>query len=237
MPPKGKSYKKGAKRYKKKTYKNKSRMGKPSAGLTTSVYKFRRQKLVRFNFGGVMPDGWSPCTDHTSCIYRSWMFTAADDITGWNEFQQLFQQYKIDGVRLQLYPDGNTITTQRDQPQFIMMTIPTRHGYAPTSREALLQHQALKKKIVFNQAQPLEIYMKMKQASAVYSSSDVGNPQYTDYTATKPKFIATEEPNANHYGFTTYLQTANDTSFTTGSWTAVAISMYVTVYFTMKGVA
>lgn len=238
MPPKNKYKKKTYSNYKKK-FNKKSKLGKPSKGIVTSEYKFRRQKQFHYNLGmDLSAAGWNLCTDVDFCIYKTWEFNAAADVTAWTDFSQLFQSYKLDSARIQVYPDTNTITTLRQAPQMCMITIPTRTGYVPSTWAALQNHQAMKKEILFRQDQPIDMYMKLNQQSMIYSSNSTGNPQYTDYVKTKPKFIATEEGNAMHYGFTTYIFTINQTPMDgTGSWNQVALNIWQTIYFTCKGVA
>lgn len=242
MPYK-RNYRRKPRRTKKRFVRKKvSALGRPSYGLRTSEYKFRRQKRIHFNVGGGLPLGWNIVTDTNNCIYREWSFWAADAVAGWTEFAQLFRQYKIDAVKLEFYPDINTITTARQNPQMMLVTIPTRHGYAPTTRAAMEQHQSMKKQIIFSNRQPLSLYMKLNQATAVYSLNEGIEPHYTDYVKTKPKFIPTEEDHAEHYGLATYLMSVNETAIawappTPASFTPFAVTMWQTVYLTMKEVA
>lgn len=225
---------------KKMKYTKKAKLGRPSQSLATSEYKFRRQMNHHYNFGNALPDqSWHVCTDADYCIYKTWEFTANADVTAWSEFQQLFQSYKLDSVRIQIYPDINNLTSQRLNPQMMLITIPTRHGFVPTTFAALKNHQALKKQIIFQNNQPVDLYMKLNQQTMVYSvnPNDPNNP-YTDYVKTKPKYIATEEGDTVHYGLTTYIFTINQTALDKpDGWTPVACNIWNTMYFTCKGVA
>lgn len=220
-----------------------STLGRPSYGLRTSEYKFRRQKRIHFNIGGNLPPEWNSVTDTDNCIYNEWAFHAASDVSGWPEFAQLFRQYKLDAVKLEFYPDINTVTTNRLNPQMMMVTIPTRHGYAPVTRAAMEQHQSMRKQIIFSNKQPLSIYMKLNQASCIYSLQEGIAPTYTDYVKSKPRFIASEEDHAEHYGFATYIMSVNETALVWAPGTTpvpfqpFAVTMWQTVYLTMKEVA
>lgn len=143
--------------------------------------------------------------------------------------------YKLDAVRVQIYPDFNTTNGTRDTPQIMLLTVPTRTGWVPSTLDALQNHQALKKKIVFSQGQPLDIYMKMNQLTGVYSGSSAA-PSYTDYVKTKPKFVATQEDQCQHYGFATYLLSVNGHSLLSLT-NDLNFTMWSSVYFTCKGVA
>ena len=184
------------------------------------------------------PQGWVKVDAAGTCIRKSFVFNAEADITGWSEFSNLFEMYKIDSARCQWYPDVNTQTTNRQSPQIMMITIPIPTGFIPTTIEGLMHHQSIKKQIVFQQDQPLDQYMKLKQASAIYGSDATTNPPNLDYTKVKPKFIPVEEPTALHYGFCVFLLSVNNTNIWDGlGEAAIAIQMWQTIYFTCKGVA
>lgn len=202
----------------------KPRIGRAPRGTTMSIYKYKRINVESVTWDGVSP-GW----DHfpgLDGISRGWAF-AFTNVLGHAQFVSLYSLYKLHGVRMQIYPTWNTVTP-RDIPQLIMWTTPARVGYTIDSTLELYQQQAIRKKMVFKQGEPIDFYMKFNLLNEVYSSS-----VNTDYTIAKPRWISTQEIGTPHFGMNTTFTTVDGSDITSYG---IKFKMIYTIYFSCKGV-
>lgn len=227
MPPK-RTYRKKIYRRKRKP---KSRVGRPSRGLAQSIYKYKRfnTNTIRLNENhgdGLPPTGWTlfPSND---CIQKGWAF-ALSGIPDYTQFTSLYTSYKLTGVRLQMFPSCNSIQAYRELSNIIMWIKPAKYGQTISNVSELVSTQGIKKRLVFRDQRPLDIYMPLTQLAQVYGTSVT-----TDYHPIKPKWISTSEKDTIHYGFDMIFQTVSGGEIIDQPMT---IKMISTMYFQCKGV-
>lgn len=212
-----------------KNYRRKPRIGRAPRGMTPSIYKYKRMDTFTLAFNASHPNppsGWDlfPTND---CIQKGWAF-ALTSVPEYTQFTSLYSQYKLNGVRLQMYPSCNTISAYRDLSNIIMWVKPSRYGYQIDNVEELVATQAIKKRLVFRDQKPLDIYMPLIQLNQIY-----GTAATTDYVPIKPKWVSTQEVNTLHYGLDMIFQTVSSDAITTMPMT---IKIIQTLYFSCKGV-
>ena len=206
----------------------KPRIGRAPRGMIPSIYKFKRFNTKTITFTDGTPTGWQLFSTG-DVLQHTWVFSL-DGINNYSQFTSLFSQYKLTGVRLQIYPSVSDVTAYRaaDVSQMIMYTSKSRYGYSADNIEEVLSRQATKKQVVFRDGKPIDVYMKLNQLTQIY-----GNTTSTDYVPTRPKWINTDETNTQHYGL--------DMAFQTVSGQAIgdmpmSIKIMTTLYFQCKGV-
>ena len=178
------------------------RLGRPSRGLRTSVYLFKRSYIETFALTSP-PSSWDQ--PDTSAITQQTVFKLSD-LHDYSDFVNLFNQFKICGVRMQFY-FSNSIASGNDQ---VMMYIaPNLAGSTVTLDEQyFLDNQSTKRKAgITGQARPITAYHKCRQLAQVY-----GGPTQSDYASFRPRYISTGEPSALHYGANIRIQMMNNTS-------------------------
>lgn len=216
--------------YKKKN--KKPRVGRAPRGLTMSIYKYKRINIESVSWSTSGVPGWDHF-DGLDGISRGWAFSFSN-ILGHAQFVSLYSLYKMHGVRMQIYPTYNTVTSSANlvagamAPQIIMWTTPARVGYTIDSTLELYQQQAIKKQMVFKQGKPIDIYMKFNLLNEVYSSTT-----NTDYTVAPPRWISTQEIGTPHFGMNTTFTTVDGSDITSHN---IKFKMIYTLYFSCKGV-
>lgn len=208
----------------KRVYKRKARIGRAPRGITPSIYKFKRVNTHTVDLN--TPTGWDQF-DSGDCIQKGWAF-ALNGIEGHTQFTNLFSQYKLTGVRLQFFPSANTLTSYNNLSNIILWTCKSRYGYQLNNVSELVQKQAAKKKLVFKDGTPVDIFIRLTQLNQVY-----GTATTTDYTVARPKWLSTAEVDTSHYGIDTVLQTVSGVNITT---LPMTIKVFTTVYFECRGV-
>lgn len=211
MPPKGKT-----KSYKKRNYKSKSKLGRPSKGLNLSLYKFKRQmphQVVHLN-AAVPGEDWITTYAGQGYIAKLWKFKL-DDFPNSGDFTNLFSFYKLTGVALKIYQATSSVPATRNNSQCILTMIPAADGVesikTPSGLECL---QARKDRLLLNTTgKPHNIYMKLTQLSMVYGAATATPPSITDYALITPKWISTDEGTTEHFGIWTYIRAVNGSSF------------------------
>lgn len=228
MPPRKKTaYRKKRKITKKRN--TRARVGRAPRGLTPSIYKYKRMDTFTIEFAANDPNpptGWDlfPTND---CIQKGWAF-ALSSVPEHTQFTSLYSQYKLSGVRLQMFPSCTSITAYRDLSNIIMWVKPSRYGYQIDNVQELVSCQAIKKRLVFKDDKPVDIYMPLTQLMQVY-----GTAVTTDYATIKPRWISTQEKDTLHYGLDMIFQTVSGANIVT---MPMKIKIIQTLYFSCKGV-
>lgn len=162
------------------------------------VFKFKRdiEQILLLN-GSSPPEGWT--YDSTSRrIYRQlgWSLGSMGEIT---DFQNLFKQYRLKGARMKLFFSNTQSDSQASNSysnsQLMVRMAPNQSGVAEVLDSSYWQQiQAKKYKLALNGGRPIDIYMPLKQANIITSSTGTAN------TMVSPKFINTIQDNVVHYG-------------------------------------
>lgn len=235
---------------KKKTYRKKrprtqrpkTRLGKPSRGLTQSVYLFKRRLVDVIELNSQIPeDNWLPGAYNS--IYKQLKFTL-DDIRDSSDFTNLFTMYKLSGVKITfmfsqtgsvpISSGGSVPIMHNTNSQVIVMTAPWSAGEteAPDANY-MKDKQASKRRLGLNGGKPISFYMPVKQLSVRHSTITGGG---TDYASVRPKWISCKEPHCTHYGFNVCFQRADRSIFAHESTQYQSCRIEYTYYIACKGV-
>lgn len=218
-------------------WKNRSALGKPSRGLRQSRYMFKRTTSTLVSLDDA-PGGSFATSD--GGIYRNWVFAIND--TGLNATNLLgaFKRYRINAVSMKMFfsntqssagmmHDQNTMEFMNSQ--LLVYTVPNRSGVDDVPTETtILNTQAKKVRTAINGGRPLNLYMKVNQLSETYAG--VAN---SDYTTVRPQFIGTSETACPHYGLTMFIKRADGAGLTTGFLAAQKVNIQVTYYLEFTG--
>lgn len=209
-----KRYRAGARRprpTKRRKFNRKRRptLGKPSRGLRTSVYLFKRRYQETFQLNNP-PANW---VTEGNAITQNTAYKLGDlhDVT---DFTNLFAQYKISAVKMEMYFASNSVTenpgaSQSPPSNMILYMAPNRTGQAEVLDEQFfLDNQATKKRVCIHGAgKPIVMYQRLKQLNMIY-----GSAANTDYSLMWPRYISTNETTATHTGQHMRLQYVNNNS-------------------------
>ena len=241
MPPKKSKGKKSNGYKKKKSYK--SKLGKPSKGLTQSTYFFTRKVSNVINLSDTtLSNGWNASSDNG--IYKDWNFQLAE-LTDYTDFTALFKQYKICAVQVELtFNNTGSVVSANDGStasvmpgcQLQLYTIPNRVGksrgaLSPLTEAIILNTQASKKRLALNGGKPLKYYMKLNQLGEIYNTT-----VNTDYVVSRARYVSTEEVNTKHYGMEMYLNRVDGTTLSSSIANEQVMRETITYYIACKGV-
>lgn len=187
-------------------------LGKPSRGLKTSVYLFKRRFVETFDLGNP-PADWvdegTAITLHTG--YR------LQDLSDYNDFTNLFAQYKLSAVKVQMYFSSNAVTqveTATGTPasplgQILVYMAPNKTGQQFTLTEQyFLNNQSTKVKTgIVASGRPVNMYQKLMQLGERF-----GSVTNSDYAVMRPRWVSTAEPGTLHTGQDIRIQYVNGQS-------------------------
>lgn len=204
-----------AKRRRRNVYRARRRrppLGKPSRGLRTAVYLFKRRFVETFDLDNP-PATWSnegtAITCHTG--YR------LADLSDFSDFTNMFAQYKLNAVKIQMYFSSNVVTqveTATGTPapptgQILVYMCPNKTGQQFTLTEQyFLNNQATRTRTAIRgSGRPVNMYQRLMQLGERFAGA-----ANTDYAVMRPRWIATQEANTLHTGQDLRLQYVNDQS-------------------------
>lgn len=217
-----------------KIRKFKSRAGKAVRWLTSipnRTHVFRRvgvKTLIYVNGVGSITSSGDPGAD--SGIQLSTVYT--DTITnfyqfGWShhfrlqnvlqssDFTNLYDKYKIVGVKYRIYYHQNQASVQGAQMLPLMhYTLDSDDGVAPSNLSTISSKGDCKTKVLGSQ-QYIQMYIRPKVAGAVYQFG-----VSTAYDVEKSKWINSTYPAVEHYGVKTWV---NNVYMAAGVNTAISI--------------
>ncbi len=243
-------------RAKRKPWKRKPRLGRPSAGLKQSVYLVKRTFTNVVNLRDPNPEGtthagvaWTAIDDQgmtpagitDGTAMRIQM--ALTDLPDNSEFTSgLFAQFKISGVSVEIIPSFTQTGSGAYPVQVLAYIMPPNQSLMQQSTAELqalseakcLQTQACKKKLIFKQGRPFKWYFPCKevnvtaQALAPTAFQPVGS-------FTKPRWhgFSNLEIAVKHYGASIRFQPINR-----GTWGTETnqIKVNYTVYLALRGI-
>lgn len=189
--------------------------------LRPRTYNFTRQFVENIELNPASPpSGWSFVGNG---MVRSQEFSLAL-LPNYTEFTALFAQYRLLAVKQEYYFTDtgsiniNTTTGYNNSggKQILMYINPNAIGSANAaslSEDFFMQSQCAKKRLCLHASgRPVKIYTKLKQLSQIYSNEVLN----TDYVKIRPKFISTNEVNAEHYGLDMRLERVDGEEFSHG---------------------
>ena len=203
----------------------KGKLGRPPRRMMPSIYKFKRQTQQTFDLNAIEGTGWDEIS--ADAIQKGFAMSL-DTLSDYTQFTNLFEQYKLTGLRLQIIPSWNVIQGYRDMSQILCYISKSRYGYAINSVEEMLNKQAKRKFVAFINGKPIDIYMKLNQLTQIYGSATA-----TDYTLKKPGWVSTQEPGTTHYGYDVVLQTVSGQAMANQ---LMSFKILLTTYFSCRGV-
>lgn len=182
------------------------------------------------------PPGWTTLEPSGDQALTLAYVIAMSEIPDYANFTNLFDSYRIKGVRLQGYYSFNT-TGPTSQAQVLFQYCRDHLGQntaAVLSEEWFNQRPRSKKRVLVNSVgkPSFDIYMPLTQLSNTYQSS-----VNTDYTMSRPRFISTNEVNTPHYGFNLRLSRIDGQPWTHSTSNQYpTLKLFSTVYFEMRGI-
>lgn len=193
-----------------------ARLGRPSRGLSTSVYLFKRSYVENIVLNSSSPPGQWQKPD-TGSLTQSTVFSLAD-LHENTDFTQLFGMYKICGVKMQMFSTSTNVNQASGAgsiaDQIIVYWAPNmtgRTGHTLDEQHFLDVQSAKRRCLVNGGARPINVYHKTKQLANTYSSS-----VNTDYAMVRPRWVSTDETTTGHYGMDMRIQLINDAAFGAG---------------------
>ncbi len=243
-------------RNRRKPWKRKARLGRPSAGLKQSVYLVKRTFTNVVNLRAPNPEGtvhkgvtWTSIDDQTMTPAGITDGTgmrinmALDDLPDNSEFTSgLFAQFKINGVAIEIIPSFTQTGTGAYPVQVLAYIMPPNQTLMQQSTAELqalseskcLQTQACKKKRIFVQGRPFKWYFPCKEVGVVGQAL----PPSTFVpigSFVKPRWhgFSNGETATKHYGASIRFQPINR-----GTWGTETnqIKINYTVYLALRGI-
>lgn len=213
------------------------KMAKP---LKPKTYFFKRcfSEVVQLNTQSP-PLGWSVTGN---ALYRQFVYKLSD-LAQYTDFTNLFNQYKLTGVKIQLLFSNtqsgqvaNTVSTApqvlHSNSQVIMWIAPNPTGVAQTvGPDEMLKISAHKKRLCLNGGKPITVYRKLKQLQETHGGA--GN---TDFAFVNPRLISTSEPHTLHYGQNICLERADQGLFANNSTNYQSVRIIYTYYIMTRQV-
>lgn len=233
MPFRRKNVKRKTRRLPRRTRRPRTQSRVPR-GLTPGVYRFKRdiEQTLALN-SGAPPEGWF--ADGTNRVYNNlgWSLGALGENS---DFTNLFAQYRLKGARVRMY-FSNTVSgamgnsNSQSNSQLMVRMAPNQSGQVSTLNNAYwAQAQAKRYRLAINGGRPLDIYMPLKQANEVTSSTG------TATTMTAPKFIQTANSNVVHYGMNLSIERVDGQGLSAGSGNYQYCKMITTLYIECRRV-
>lgn len=222
--------------------KSRRRIGRPSRGLTKSIYMHSTKIVTGVRDISAIPavplepnPRWSNNGPTITGAMHKGIFRL-EDIPDLARYQAMYSAYRINAVKVEFILTGNiSIAAPTGGTSFNLNCYtfydPSGNwaGAFPTEDECLAM-QSCKRQLT-TQAKPYKAYSKMKQANE--SLGRVGLAVNTTvYTQMKPKFISTDTPNVNHYGLMSVFYSSGDGMLLP----SMPIRAITTYYLEFKGV-
>lgn len=143
--------------------------------------------------------------------------------------QELYDYYRIDGIKLEFYPQWNSASGVNGQPEIglarLTHAVDSNTGFPPANEGDLLQNHNAKSPLF---TRVIKKYFKVQPQTLVAGAP--GNPgQATNPDRMRNFWLETRDPTVPHYGIHWIAQTlagvAGETSY----------RVLVTFYMTLKG--
>eukprot|EP01052_Picozoa_sp_SAG31_P043070 SAG31_NODE_7058_length_1800_cov_122.113463_2_plen_238_part_00 len=201
------------------------------------IINFKRQMVNTFqlNTAAATAPWVSLAASNDEALVLNYVIDAAQ-IPNIAHFVNLFDSYRIKGVRIQGYLSFTTAQTTT-QSQSILYSCSDNMGQTPSANlteDYFLSRPRSKKRLLANNmGKPsFDQYIPLSNLANVY-----GGTINTDYALVKPRFISTNELTTPYYGMNLRLQRVDNQNWTHGAQTQYpTLKMYTTIYFQMRGI-
>lgn len=182
------------------------------------------------------PAGWTSLSaGGDEALTLAYVFSMAE-IPNYSNFTNLFDSYRIKGVRLQGYYSFTTASPE-NQAQVMLHYCRDhlgQHTASVLTEDWFNERPRSRKRLIVNSVgrPSFDIYMPLSQLSNTYQS--VAN---NDYVMQKPRFISTNEVNTPHYGMNLRLSRIDGNPWTANTANQYpTLKLFSTVYFEMRGI-
>jgi len=182
------------------------------------------------------PIGWTSLTSSGDEALTLAYVLSLDQLPNYTAFTQLFDSYRIKGVRIQGWYSA-TVSTNSSSSQSILYTCRDNIGQSTAStmtEDYFLSRPRSKKRVLMNSmGKPsFDMFVPLSNLSTIYSGA-----VQSDYAMAKPRFISTNEPSTPYYGLNLRLQRIDGNNWTHGTANQYpTLKLYTTVYFQMRGI-
>lgn len=212
----------------------KARFGKIARPMKQKIYAFKRDLEETIQISQApLPEGW---TANGNYISKQFAWTLGSmGLTSVAEFQALFSQYKLAGVRLKFF-FSNTVSgtdgaDHYSNAQLIVRMANNQDGIADTLNSQYWRETQAKKTVTaLNGGRPLDIYMPLKVQGEVIATSG-GNR-----TIKPPTYLPISDTAVPHHGLNISIERADGQSFSANHNNFQYVRIQQTLYFKMKGV-
>lgn len=198
------------------------------------VLRFKRSRADTFILNSnSAPSGWTAVTNGLTQT----LVTSLSSVPGYTDFVNLFDSYRITGVRLQGYYSGTNAPVSSNQNAMLYVT-PNHMGNVDVTNleeQWFMDRPRTKKIPLMNDEGKMSFdeYLPLSQLSETYQSATG-----TDYALAKPHFISTGENGCPHYGACLRLQRMDNEDFTHGaSVDYPSLKIITTWYLEVRGMA
>lgn len=182
------------------------------------------------------PTGWtSLASTGDEALVLNYVISMAQ-LPNYTAFTNLFDSYRIKGVRIQGYYSFTTAQPE-NQAQAMLYYCRDHLGQstaAQLSEDWFLERPRSRKRLLVNSVgrPSFDMYMPLTQLANTYQS--VTN---NDYTMKRPRFISTNEVNTPHYGCNLRIQRIDGNVFTSATSNQYpTLKLFTTVYFECRGI-
>lgn len=197
------------------------------------IVPFKRSQAITLSLNPTSPPaGW---TANNNGLVQAFV-TGLNTVPGAADFVNLFDTYRIKGVRLQGY--YSSTDAPRDHNMNAMLLICPNHTgqvVATDLEEQWFMDRPRTKKIPIMNAlgkASFDEYLPLSMLSETYASAT-----NTDYSLIEPQFVSTNETSTPHYGAALRLQRMDGADFSSGGDTYPSLKIIYTWYIEMRGAA
>lgn len=222
---------------KRKTYQKRKTFGRPTRRplAAPNPYAFKRtiSQVLKLDPTSTF---WQTDGNNIGKVFK---FTLSD-LAQQGDFTNLFKYYRIKGARCRMYFSNTQSGASGDpspsnQNQQMLITIDRNLDgdlTNPAQEENYLQSQTCKRRMALGgDRRPIDLYMPLKQLNNTIASSiaTVGSLQ-------SPKWLPTDSPDVEHFGYNVMCQRVDGAGFSNGSANYQVMRMITTLYFECKKV-
>lgn len=212
-------------------------LAKRNPRMAPRVLQFKRRMVDTLTLNSVTPPtGWTSLSAAgDEAITLNYVISMAQ-IPNYTNFMNLFDSYRIKGIRLQGYYSFN-VAAPNNQSQVMLYYCRDHLGQtsaAQLSEDWFNERPRSRKRLLVNASgkPSFDIYMPLTQLANTYQS--VTN---NDYTMKRPRFISTNEVNTPHYGLNLRLSRIDGLPWTANSSNQYpTLKLFSTIYFECRGI-
>jgi hypothetical protein len=170
-----------------------------------------------------------------------------DDFPAESDFTNLFRQYKINAIKVTMYPSANTTLSgasgdisqggNYSNNQVLIRTMYNKTGIAIGAGNTISEWSQIqaKKQWMLARDRPTTIYCPTSMLVPI-AAGDAEHANY-EYAVTLPKYVSTNHPDAIYYGLNIRFDSLNGTALSQSDQIWPQFRIVAKIYMTCKGVA